>query len=314
MKAMVMKKGKKSCVAKKKWDKNEVRTCYLMLALPIIGLLVFTLYPILWTGYISFFSYTGVPSQTRFIGWENYITMFTKNVGYWNAWRVNLEFMLFKTPIEMLLALITANFLVKNTKFSGVYRSIYFVPAIVSVAIVGLIFSNLFDYFGVINVMLKKLHIIEQNIDWFTSKPTAMLALFVGSFWQAFGVTVLYFMAAISTVPKEVYESADIDGANKVTVLFRITLPMIAPVLQVVLLLSVTGLLQINEYILVMTNGAPAGSTYTIAAYITSKIVTGYGQVANIGYAAAMSIVTSILFCVVGLVFNMVSKKMQNIY
>lgn len=297
-----------------KYQPKEVATCFAMLALPLIGLLVFTIYPIVWAAVISLFSYTGVPSQTRFIGLENYITMLTQNTGYWKSWLVNLEFMVFKTPVEMLLALITANLLMKNTRLAGLYRSIYFMPAVVSVATVGLIFSNLFDYFGFINAVLKSLHLIDNNIDWFASKPTAMIALFAGSFWQAFGTTVLYFMAAISTVPKEVYESAKIDGANGATVLFRLTLPMIAPVLQVILLLSISGLLQINEYILVMTNGAPAGSTYTVSAYLTSKIVTGYGQVANIGYASAMSIVTSVIFCVIGVVFNKFTNRLQNVY
>lgn len=304
--------AKNKICKKNKEQKHEELACYAMLALPLIGLVVFTLYSIFWAIYISFFSYTGVPSETKFVGLTQYIAVF-KDTAFWRSWLVNLKFAVFKTPIEMFLAFITANILIKNTKLSGLYRSMYFLPSIVSVAIVGLIFSNLFDYFGVINAWLIKVGIISEPIDWFASTTTAMFALLFGSFWQAFGMNVLYFLAALSTVPKEVYESAEVDGAGKITVMFRITLPMIAPVLQVMLLLSISGLLNINDYVLVMTNGAPAGKTYTVAAYLTSRIVAGYGELSNIGYAAAMSVIASIIFCVIGIVFDKRSKKLQEI-
>ena len=298
---------------KRNEQKSEELACYAMLALPLIGLIVFTIYSILWAIYISFFSYTGVPSETKFVGLTQYLAVF-KDQAFWKSWLMNLKFAVFKTPIEMFLAFITANLLIKNTKLSGVYRSMYFLPSIISVAIVGLIFSNLFDYFGVINAWLLKLGFISNPIDWFSQVGTSTFALLFGSLWQSFGMTLLYFLAALSTVPKEIYESADMDGAGKITILFKITLPMIAPVLQVMLLLSISGLLGINDFVLVMTNGAPAGKTYTVASYLTSKIVAGYGELSNIGYAAAMSVVTSIIFCIIGIVFDKKSKKLKDIY
>ncbi len=307
-----MKKSNGQSKQATKYNKSEVITCYAFLALPIIGFLVFTVYPMIWAVVISFFNYSGVPSETAFVGWDKYKTIFTSNHGYWHAWLVNIKFTVFKLPIEMILAFFTANLIMKNTKCAGLYRSVYFLPAIVSTAIVGLIFSSLFDYFGVINSVITKLGF--ARVDWFANSSTAMAALIVGSLWQSFGINVLYFMAALSTVPKEVLESAEIDGANKLTCMLRISLPMIAPTLQVMLLLSIQGLLNINDYILAMTNGAPAGSTYTISAYMTSKIVAGFGETVNIGYASAMSIVTSIIFCIVGFSFNKLSNKMKNIY
>lgn len=293
--------------------KKEQIMCYLMIALPLIGLVVLTAYPILWAIYTSFFSYNGIPSQTEFLGIKNYISLF-HDVTYWKTWIVNLEFALIKVPIEMLLAFITANLLMRNTKFGGFYRAMYYLPGIISIAITGLIFSNLFDYFGVINAWLLKLGIITSPIEWFASKSASMTALMIGSFWASFGGSVIYFSAALSTVPKEIYESAEIDGAGKISIMFKITLPMIAPVLQVLLLLSISGVLNINEYILVMSNGAPAGKTHAVASYLTSKIVAGYGEVANIGYASAMSIVTSVIFCALGITFDKMSQKLQSIY
>ena len=299
---------------KVKYDKKDMRTCYIMLAVPLLGFLIFTLYPIIWAGKISFYSYTGVPSETKFIGLANYIKLIFEDSGYWKSWLVNLQFALIKVPIEMLLAFIIADILMNNTRLAGFYRSMYFLPSIISVAIVGLVFSNLFDFFGVVNVILERIGIIGEPVSWFSKRGTSMFALIAAALWQTLGNSVLYFTAAISTVPKDVYESAEIDGAGKLTVLFKITLPLIAPVLQVVMLLSLTGVLHVNDFVLVMTNGAPGGTTYTVSAYLTSKIVAGYGELANVGHAAAMSVVTSIIMCIIGVYFSKLTNRLKNIY
>lgn len=298
---------------KTKWNKREVAACYLLLALPIIGFFVFTLYPLFWAGRISFFSYDGIDSHTAWVGWQNFKDAIT-NSGYWKAWRVNLIFFIIKMPVEMLLAFITANLLMAKTKFSGFYRSVYFLPAIVSAAIVGLIFSNLFDYFGVINTYLVRFHIIGEPINWYANTGTAILMVILTTLWQSFGINVLYFLAALSNVSKDVLESAELDGAGVFTQLFRIKLPMVLPMLQVMMLLGLNGILQLNDLVLVLTNGAPGGTTYTISAYLTSRIVPGFAQRSDIGFAAAMSIITSILFCIIGISFNKLSTKIKERY
>lgn len=298
---------------KNQYDAKHTLTCYALLALPIIGLLVFTLYPLGWAIRLSWFSYTGVPSETRFIGWDNFATLFADK-NYWSSWLMTIEYALLKMPFEAIVSFVTAYFLCKEIRGTNFFRSIYYLPAIFSVAIIGLIFANIFDYFGVANGILMKLGLIKENIDWFSNKGTAMIALLFGGWWNSIGISILYFMAALSNVPKDLYESAEIDGASELTKMMKITLPMIAPVLQILLLLSINGCLHVNEYILVMTNGAPAGTTHTVMSYLTSKIVPGFGTVANIGYASCMSFVTSIIICVVALMYNRLSNKLQNIY
>jgi len=298
---------------KKKYNKKEVAACYMLLALPIIGFFVFTLYPFFWAGKISFFSYDGIDSHTAWVGWQNYVDAIT-NSGYWKAWRVNLIFFIIKMPLEMLLAFVTANLLMAKTKFSGFYRSVYFLPAIVSAAIVGLIFSNLFDFFGVINTYLVKFGIVQEPINWYANTWTAIFMVIFTTLWQSFGINVLYFLAALSNVSKDVMESADLDGAGTFTQLFKIKLPMILPMLQVMMLLGLNGILQLNDVVLVLTNGAPGGTTHTISSYLTSHIVPGFGKTSDIGYAAAMSIITSIIFCIIGISFNKLSTKIKERY
>ena len=306
---LIRRKTKMSPAAKK-----QAWTCYLLLALPIIGFLVFTLYPMVWAIRLSWFSYTGVPSETHFVGFDNFKTLFTTDSNYWKAWLFTFKYALIKVPIEAIVAFVTAYFLSKEPKFVNLFRSTYYLPAIFSVAIIGLIFSNIFDYFGVANGLLMKIGLIKENVNWYANEGTATAALLIGGWWNSFGVTVLYFMAALSNVPKELYESAEIDGANEFKKVLNISVPLIMPIFQVLLLLSINGCLQVNEYVLVMTNGAPGGLTHTINSYMTSKIVPGFGVVTNLGYACCMSFITSIILCIIAIIYTRLSDKLKNLY
>ncbi len=294
---------------------REQTSCYLMLLLPIIGFVVFNLYPILWTFRWSFFNYTGIPSETRFVGTRNFVKMFVKDMSYWKSWINTLQFTLYKVPVELFFALILAVFICnKSVKMKGLFRGVYYLPNVISVAIVGLIFSNLFSTNGFVNTMLKWLG--SDSIQWLQHRGNAMFMLVVGSIWNSFGINVLYFIAALSNVPDELYEAAAIDGAGSVKKFFSITIPMIAPVFQIIILLSLLGTLGVNEYIIVLTGGAPANGTRTVMSYLTTKFVPGFMEetTPNLGYGCAMSLVTTVLFGVLSLAYQKMSKKMNSIY
>lgn len=295
-------------------DKKHAWLCYGLLALPIIGFFVFRLYPIFWAVRLSWFSYTGVSSETRFVAWDNYKTLFTVDANYWRSWLFTFKYAIIKVPIEACVAFITAYFLCKEPKGVNFFRSVYYLPAIFSVAIIALMFSNIFDNFGVVNGLLRKAGLISNNIDWFSKSGTALFALLLGGWWNSLGVNILYFMAALANVPKELYESAELDGANEFQKIIHITAPMIAPIFQILLLLSINGCLHVSEYVLLLSNGSPGGATHTIGSYMISKIVPGFGQVSNIGYASCMSFISSIFFCLIALGYTKLSKKLQNLY
>ena len=295
--------------------KNEL-ICYIILAVPIIGFLAFILYPYIWAGRWSFFDYTGVASKTQFVGLQNFIDIFTKDSPYWTSWITTIKFALFKLPIEIPLALVLAAILQKDSlKFKGVFRSIYYLPCIISVAIVGVIFSNMFDYRGVINNLFKMVGITDTPIDWFSNHSTSMAVLVIASVWQTFGTNVLYFISALANVPLELYEAADIEGAGTIQKFFLITVPMIAPVFQVILLLAINGTLHIGEFVIVLSNGAPSGSTYTVGAYLINAFVPGFATGSpNIGYGSALSIITSIIYCIIAIAYMKFSNRMSEVY
>lgn len=300
------------------WSKikySDQAQCYLLIALPLIGFFVFTIYPIIWSAMKAFYYYDLVPSNTRFVGLKNFITLFTNGSDYWSAWLVTFKYLIIKLPIEIPLALVLAVLLNKGLRGSGFFRNIYYLPCVVSMAIVGIMFSNLFDPFGIVNSWLLKYNIISEPIEWFGDANFALAVLIIGGIWSSFGINVVYFTAALSNVPKDVYEAADIDGAGAITKFFRITVPMISSVFQTILLLAINGTLKTGELILVMTNGAPAGRTLTAEAYVMQSFLPGFSTgMPNIGYGCALSLVSSVICAAIGLIYMRITKNMTDVY
>lgn len=295
-------------------QKRHELQCYALIMLQILGFFVITIYPIIWAIRISFFSYNGIPSETVFVGLKNFKEIFANDTQYWSTWLTTLKFTGMKLIVEIPLALIIAVMLNSKIKGKGLYRAIYFMPNLVGVVVVGVIFSNLFSYQGLLNAWISKLGI--EAVDWFgKSQFTALSVLALGSVWCSFGVNVLYFIAALSNVSEDMYEAAELDGANKITQFFRITVPIISPIFATILLLSINGTLHVNEYIIAVTNGAPRGTTFTVMSYITSKFVPGFAEMnADIGYGCAMSFVTSVMMCIFAAVYMKIKNKLTDIY
>ena len=203
----------------------------------------------------------------------------------------------------------------RKIKGAGIYRAVYYLPHVISTALVALVFSNIFSYFGVVNALLQKTGLMALPVDWFGEKLSAMWVIVVADIWKTFGVNVLYFIAALANIPEDVYESARLDGASKVQTFFRITLPMIAPTLQIIVMLSLIGTLGTSEMILVLTNGAPGGLTYTVNAYIFNNYAPGIATgTVNVGYGCAMSLVTGLMLSMITLVYMKLSAGAKEVY
>lgn len=289
--------------------RQKERACYVMLAPQIIGFLVFSIVPMLWAISLSCYNYNMI--RMHFTGLENFKILLTDKA-YWTALGNTFLYAIMKIPVELPLALILAVVLSKIKKGAGIYRAVYYLPHVVSIALVALVFSNLFGVFGVINSALVKAGFNMLGHNWFETKLSSMSVVVIADIWMSFGVNVLYFIAALANIPEEVYESAELDGATVFQTFFRITIPMIAPTLQIILMLSIIGTLGINEIIIVMTNGAPGGSTYSVQSYIFQNYAPGIanGNI-NVGYGCAMSLVTGLILASVTGVYMKLSSKIS---
>lgn len=292
---------------KRKVSGNSMQAM-MMLAPMMIGFVIFTYVPIIYILRYSFFQSNGF--KEAWIGLDNFIRLFARDSKYWMS-VVNAFILSFgKLALEIPLALLLAVLLNKGLKATGFYRVMLFLPAIISTAITGLIFSLMFASFnGIINGMLQNMGLIKMPINWFSSKWSAMSVLGLASVWNNFGINMIFFLMALQSVPQELYECAGIDGITPIKKFFYITLPMIGPTFQAVLLMAIVGSLKMSDLILASTNGQPAGQTEVVMTYVF-KYFFGYdGRAVEVGYASAMAIITGVILAMVSAIYMKLSNR-----
>ena len=289
--------------------------CYLMLLPVMLGFILFTVYPIVWSLKYTVYDYDGVDAY--FVGLDNFIRVFTNDPSFWGSLGNTFILTFGKLIIELPLALFLAIVINNKLKGNGFFRVMYFLPNIISVAIVGLIFNFLFDGLnGAVNNLLLNWGILKEPINWFGNKWSAMFVIALASIWQGFGINMLFFLSGVQGIPAELYECASLDGATKWQTFKSVTLPMLAPVMQVVFLLAVTGSMKTTDMVLTMTNGEPAGQTEVVMTYIF-KYFFNYGQSGfkpQYGYATAMSRVVAVILGVLAIFYMRATDKKTKIY
>lgn len=182
-----------------------------MLAPMMLGFIVFTYVPIIYILRYSLYDSNGF--KESWVGLDNFVRLFTRDSAYWKSLGTTFILAFGKLALEIPLAMLLALFLNKGIRGTGFFRVALFLPAIISTAICGLIFSLMFaSYNGIINTMLQNIGWIQKPISWFSNRWTALLVLGLASVWNNFGINMIFFLMALQSVPKELYESAEIDG------------------------------------------------------------------------------------------------------
>lgn len=302
---------------KRRIFRDDTIPAYILMAPMLIGFIVFSLYPIFFIVEWSWFEYDGI-REPIFIGIENFVRVFTRSNAFWMSLANTFIITIGKTLIEIPLALVLAVLINKKGKLNTLFRSTFFLPSIVSIAIVGLIFSIIFQsYGGAINMMLEDFGVISRYIDWFSNKWTAMAVIIMASIWSHFGVNMIFFLMGLQSVPEELYECARIDGVNKVQQFIYITVPMLAPIMQIIIMLAIVEGMKMTDMVLVLTNGGPAGQTEVVMTYIFKYFFRYGGEAATrlqYGYASSMAVVTAIIIGIITILYLRFTKKMSKIY
>lgn len=287
---------------KKVWERvyNE-RTSYLMLLPNIIMFAVFTVYPILWALRYMLFDYRGY-GGAKFVGMDNFVRVFTRDPVFWDSVVNTFVYVGGKLILTLPIAFMLAFLLSKSTRINAVSQSIIFTPTIMSSAVMALIFYLLFNtYNGEINRFLMWLGVIDENINWLGVQH-AMLTVIILAVWGGVGNYMVYFIAGLTGISTDVYESAKLDGANGAQTLFRITIPLLAPVLKMILMLALVISFMDMQSIMVLTEGGPMGKTNVMFLYIYQlffPISAGSTVTQEFGYGAAVSLVAA---CIIGLI------------
>ncbi|MFJ9210294.1 sugar ABC transporter permease [Streptomyces sp. L-9-10] len=254
----------------------------------------FTMWPLVATVYYSFFDWSGSGPIDNFVGTGNYGSILGDGL-FWLAVANTLIFAVLTTAIKLPLSLVVAVlFTRKWLRGKRVFRTVFFAPLIIPVAMAGLVFTYLLNPSnGALNAILRDLGIIDQSVDFFASRWSSLLALVLISVWQVFGQYVIYWMAAIQNVPDELYEAAEIDGASEWKKLTRITLPIIKPVAVIILLLGLVNAMHVFGLVVTLTGGGPGTSSYVVSYFIYEE---AFGSLPfSYGYASAAALLFSVI-------------------
>lgn len=288
-----MKKNKAASVPKKHWKIKDLRGLF-YISPWIIGFLSLQLYPFLSSLYYSFTQYN-VLGSPKFIGFNNYIRLFTIDPDFKKSILVTLEYALISVPAKLLFALLIA--IVLNMKLKGINfcRTVYYIPSILGGSVaVSALWRLMFMSDGILNKLLAFIGI--PGVNWLGQPGTAMFTICLLQVWQ-FGSSMVLFLAALKQIPLDLHEAASIDGAGRGKRFFYITLPMITPIIFFNLIMQSINALQNFTSAFVITNGGPLKSTYLIGMKLYTEGFSNF----KMGYASAISWV---LFAIV-LVFTM---------
>jgi raffinose/stachyose/melibiose transport system permease protein len=291
---------------------SEVQA-YLMLLPSFLGTALFVIYPLLWVIRWCLYKYDGT-FTALFLGPGNFLEAF-RDMDFWRSVLNTFILAFGKLSIELPLALVLAVILNSKLRARNAYRVIFFLPAVISDAIIGVVFAFIFaSYNGVANNLLRSVGLLQRPISWFSDRWLALGILGLASIWQNFGINMIFFLTGLQSIPQELYECAELDGASKRSQFFHITIPMLGPVLQIVIMLASLGSLKITELVLVLTGGRPAGTTEVMMTFVYKRFFTLWGAARNYGYASALALIAAAILGVMTFFYLRYTNKQASIY
>lgn len=266
---------------------------YLFILPALILFVVFMVYPLLKGFQISFFDWSIMPNKpSTFIGLDNYTRIFSDKIAG-VAFKNTILYVAITVPAQMIFAMLVAVLINSLTKGKMFFRAVYYIPVITSWVIVSLLFRYLFQSpQGVINYFLVDVfHIVSKPVPFLQQANTAMIPIMGLGIWKGIGWSMIIYLAALSTIPKELTEVAEIDGANGWQRFWSITLPLISPTVVYTLVMLIIGGFNVFISVYLITNGGPMQQTEVYLSYLYHQTF-GY---LDFGYGAALSFMLAFL-------------------
>ncbi|MGQ8871456.1 carbohydrate ABC transporter permease [Paenibacillus sp. TSA_86.1] len=288
---------------------------YIFIVPSLFLTLVFGIYPLLWALRYMFYDYQGI-GKPIFIGLDNFARIM-RDAQFWDSVKNTGVYALGKLVITIPLSLILAIILNRKWRGRSLFRAVFYLPTIFSASVMAIVFFIIFNsYNGILNQLLLKYHIISSPIGWLDANH-AMLTTIMIAIWGAVGNYMLLFIAGLQSIPEELYEAASLDGASEFQKLRNVTIPLLGPVLQMIIMLAITTALKGYESIMVLTEGGPYGKTEVMYLYLFKLLfpVSADAQsLQQLGYGSAVGFTTALIVGAVTLIYFQISKKLNDIY
>lgn len=264
------------------------------LFLPLLFLAVFSYLPLLNMLYYSFFDWNGFSKTKEFIGLANYLTIFTRPE-YFSVFKVSAYYFV-GSLVQISLALYFATVLSFKVKGKNLFKGILFFPYLLNGVAIGFIFLYFFRPDGTLDTLLRLLGLGEYTQLWLGNPKIINISLTGASVWRYFGYNLVIFIGAIQSVPAELYEAAELDGANKGQEFLYVIFPSIKPIVELNMILSISGAIGVFEIPYIMTAGANGSKTFVIQTVDTAF------KFSKMGLASAMAVVLLAIVVVVTLI------------
>lgn len=285
---------------------------WLFVIFALFLLTLFLLYPIFYSLYLSTFTTRGIV-QT-FVGFGNYLRLI-KDSNFILALKNTLIILIIQVPIMLFLALILAVILNnQKIKFNGFFRTAIFLPAVTSLVAYTVLFKMMFTTDGLINKFLMSLGLISKPIPWLLDPFWAKVTLIFALTWRWTGYNMIFYLAGLQNIPTEIYEAAEIDGANKSVQFFKITIPLLKPIIIFTSIMSTIGTLQLFDEPMNLAAGVVTGSSVGPGNSLLTPSVYIYNicfkYAPNFGYASAVSYVLVIIVAILSFIqLRMVGER-----
>ena len=278
---------------------------YLSLVLP--GMIIFTIgliIPMFLSFYYSLTSWNGMTVEKPFVGLDNYVKLVSDPYAR-SAWWFTLRFTIWNTIIQNVAAIFMAVALDSGIKGQKLMRTIFFVPCLISAVVVGFVWLKL--YGNVLPALFKLMGLKSSLAMLLGKEETVLSGLLIANNWQWIGYWMLIYLAALQSIPSDLYEAAKVDGANAVRQFINITIPMLAPALTICIVGITTGSLKVYDLLVASTNGGPGRASTSIIYYTYSTAINGR----QYGYGSALTISVVFALLLVAVLQVKVLKKRE---
>ena len=268
---------------------------YLFLLPSAVVLVIFFFIPFFQTFLLSFLDYSTNIYRPEFIGFENYVKLFHNPVFYKVLWNTFI-YLFIAVPILAIFPLFLAVLINQKIKGVTLYKILIYLPVIVSIVVAAIAFKWLYADQGILNYVVTSLGF--KSIGWLTDPNYALYSVIIVTIWKGIGYYMIIYLAALMSVPNELYEACDIDGASFLTKHLTVTVPHIMPTIALVTTISAISAMKVFAEIYVMTKGGPLNSSKTIVYYIYERAFENL----DLGIASAMAVVLLIIVMVFSLI------------
>ncbi len=293
-----------------KYNLTDTIWGWLFLLPTIVGLMILNIIPIFQTIYQSFLKTGAFGKGNTFVGFENYQRMFA-DTSIWQALFNTFKYTIIEVPFSIIIALVLAVLLNQKIKGRTLYRTIYFLPMVAAPAAVAMVWRWLYNSeFGLLNHLLNSIGL--KSVNWISNPNITFISIAVVGIWSVIGYNMVLFLAGLQEIPKDFYESAEIDGAGAIRQFFSITLPLISPTMFFVTVTRIIGAMQVFDSIYMMLDiSNPALPKTQSLVYLFYK----YSFIeSNRGYGSAIVMLLLAVILVITVIQLRLQKKWVKYY